>query len=1251
MTATPSDATASHATSPHATAPLSLAELRQLVQAADPAAILVEPRILRRVIKQDRRMAGLALFVPHRKTYVIQRERLQVIASRAELNVPVDVELPQKLILLADPSDDEPLDVLPRDDALYLYWRLLFHAQVHVEMEKRLADGALDAQVVFERIQEIGLLEFEEIRSVLQKDAMLLSPQDDQETYIEFVAVFLELRYFAEADLPLYFPAIRDWERIRELVSHDLKADELYHATRLHGAPTAIPRMREIHEFTGNEEADQRHSDPLQPSPPQYWRLLARAERQGALGNGVKAAILRTRAVRIALPDRVTETKLAAQAEIARLAGRLRDVLQLSSHEAQQWIDALQPLLEPASRGFIAKEARFLYDLQKVCVEHERGVYSIDLIEYVRSLGRRPLRRRLPLLREVLITKHLRTANYRLASARVSVAARERIAALLESAVDCIECQLRDRIRPSVTAVMDTVGLIPNNVPERVARRKLIEELLDGIVENGFITMGNLRDALSRNNLKLPDVAGVKELLRGDQLLRADRLLKQKLDGVYRAGAIYLRIPQTLSSLAFGTNYGRIVTQFVILPFGGSFLALEFLRHMFHSLVTAFAAKPPPAGPLAGRGSSSVDKTSVDAEASDADSPLSTNADSDAPSAVEGHERLAAASDAGAVTGKSVVKSSDSLAAVGPYGTSDRPVTDSEADSPSDLLFPINPPGETQAVVGADSSPAGGQAGQPSASLAFYGLVFLVGCLVLALIHRPAFRKRCLEGMLVVWRGLRLVLLEIPARCYRSRLVQRILHSHFYSVVRNYFLRPTAFTMVFAIVAWLWRKPWSFDATLNVFLGTNLFLNSPLGRYADEWVTDVVARTWHDVRMRIFGAVFQWVADVFHRLMENLERVLYAVDEWLRFRAGDSRLSVAYKAAMSVVWFAVTYVIRIYVTLLVEPQINPIKHFPVVTVSHKIMLPWSIVLTEYLAVPFEPFLGRFLANAFAGVTVFLMPGLFGFLVWELKENWRLYDSNRSSKLLPIRIGDHGESLVRLLRPGVHSGTAPKLFNRLRHVLRKSQRTGNWNAVNACRARRKNLERQVRRFVDREFCSLLEEGGFSDTFSLHCGEVRVANSRIEFVLRRSADIGPPLLVRFENHGHWLVASFTMPDWLRQLNAEDTRRFAVAMVGLLQAGAVELLENRLQQFIGIDFRWFSYSDTGLIVYPTESVQVQQHVPLSGDKDPSGRPQSGEIDVANVRLPEIPILLRDKSVRWSEWVATWNELLLPQKIATAE
>ncbi len=40
-------------------------------------------------------------------------------------------------------------------------------------------------------------------------------------------------------------------------------------------------------------------------------------------------------------------------------------------------------------------------------------------------------------------------------------------------------------------------------------------------------------------------------------------------------------------------------------------------------------------------------------------------------------------------------------------------------------------------------------------------------------------------------------------------------------------------------------------------------------------------------------------------------------------------------------WFFVAYVVRFCVNLLIEPQVNPIKHFPVVTVSHKLLWPFA----------------------------------------------------------------------------------------------------------------------------------------------------------------------------------------------------------------------------------------------------------------------------------------------------------------------
>ena len=112
------------------------------------------------------------------------------------------------------------------------------------------------------------------------------------------------------------------------------------------------------------------------------------------------------------------------------------------------------------------------------------------------------------------------------------------------------------------------------------------------------------------------------------------------------------------------------------------------------------------------------------------------------------------------------------------------------------------------------------------------------------------------------------------------------------------------------------------------------------------------------------------------------------------------------------------------------------------TVAAKIMLPFALTLTRIISAVLTPFLGSLLGNSFAAVTVFFLPGVFGFLVWELRSNWRLYEANRPEAIGPVAVGSHGETVVRFLRPGFHSGTLPKLFARLRRTLLRPGREGN-----------------------------------------------------------------------------------------------------------------------------------------------------------------------------------------------------------------
>src|SRR5207237_6509609 len=119
---------------------------------------------------------------------------------------------------------------------------------------------------------------------------------------------------------------------------------------------------------------------------------------------------------------------------------------------------------------------------------------------------------------------------------------------------------------------------------------------------------------------------------------------------------------------------------------------------------------------------------------------------------------------------------------------------------------------------------------------------------------------------------------------------------------------------------------------------------------------------------------------------------------------------------------------------------NPVKHFPVVTVSHKILLPLALsphpateasTVGQVLVDQFGLAVDR--ANFWAFWGIFCVPGIFGFIAWELMANWRLYRANRSEQLRPVMIGSHGETMRGLLRPGVHSGSVPKLFRKLRYA--------------------------------------------------------------------------------------------------------------------------------------------------------------------------------------------------------------------------
>lgn len=1119
---------------------LTLPGLEASLRARDPSVRLVLPRILRRVIVEDRELTTWGIRVPHRKSYAAGTDRLLEIAAREELGLAAGERAPARLILLPAPAP-EWLASHPPGDVLRRYWRLLFHTRVHVAMEDRVAAGRLGSAELRQRMHAIGPAVLAEARDVLAHDGFLLPPADDRELYIEFAAVYLELRLFVPGLLFRYFPVVERFEAIDAVLAEDIAAHDLFVATRPEGADPPVdgpePEAGDAWAIPENGEAmDPAWGEAVQsgtgasevgilpgPSgekslpgrslrvPWRFRRLWARANRASRVGNQVRAILLRTKAMRVAPPDQRVEARCVIQADVDRLATRLQAALDLQPDASPAWRDVLAAVARQAPRAAWSAEARLLYDLQKACVDHEREIHASDLVEWVLSLGRRPMKRPLPGQSDILMSTHLRSAQRRLPVVRLSAQHRRQLAELLRRGIRRVEERIRSRFRPEVHRVLDDVGLVPANLPERVARQKLVEELLDRIVERGYVTMGDFRDALSRNNLKLADFTGIADLLRGDPVLQADQRLATALDGVYRRGEFYLRWMQQLASLAFGTWVGRGLVRYAALPFVGAFVALAFLQHALDDWV-----------------------------------------------------------------------------------------------------------------------------GMEGVRIKTWELVAGLGLFLLCLLNVRVFRQLMWQGLKAVFHGVRLLVYDLPRWLLGLRWVQWLLRSRFARVMTRYGLKPALLTAL----AWsvLPRKDVSLGLSLGlaggIFLVVNLLLNSHLGRTAEEILAEAVVEAVRRFGWRPLMTLLALVMEVSKAALEAVERFLYAVDELLRFRSGESRLTLGFKAAGGAAWFLVTYVFRFAINVVIEPQINPIKHFPVVTVAHKVFLPFVAVLQAWLASA----MNEFLAWLVAFLISVSLPGICGFLVWELKESWRLYAANRRRCLAPVLIGSHGETMSRLLRRGLHSGTLPKRFARLRRAERAARQTGNWKRVRQHLHALHHLEEAVRRWVQREFVALLSASGLWRGGPLAVDGVRLATRSIQVEVACPRLQPGNLVLGFELRAGWLLAGIVRPGWITHLPPETQPALAAALLGLYRSAGADLLRQQIEAELPTVFS-YDLVPEGILVWPDPD--FQREVLYEMDYGPWIPPQQ----VRGPRPRRLPALERERlcfgqvEIPWDRWVTLWE------------
>jgi hypothetical protein len=785
-----------------------------------------------------------------------------------------------------------------------------------------------------------------------------------------------------------------------------------------------------------------------------------------------------------------------------------------------------------------AVEGRLLYRLQQAVVAFERPERTVDVATWMLSRGKREIVRKLPATREVRVARHIAVAAQAVRQVRISAPDRKLLDKLLRWASERAEHNTRVALRPRIRGVLDEVELVAQSDPERLGRDKLVEELLDQILDRGFLSFSLLRDAISRNQLKLNDLRGGRELMGGDALLKADARLATELDGIYDRSDCYLRALQKVSSLPFGTRIGRVITLYLVLPLGGSFVVLDAIGHLGSSMLGWFGA-----GPIR---------------------PLT-------------------------------LTSFLVLAAV--------------------ILAVIH------------SAPF----------RAFARQVFEILGLILATLFFRLPRAIATLPAVRSWLALpqvRLVLRRVVAPVLVALLV--------------YFLTPFRHRDLTLGIA----------AALGSFVAFSLLMGSRLGVWLEDFALEQLAPTWQVVSRQWMPGLFRLVARFFAALIDLLQRAMARVDELIRFREGQGPVVLVLKGAVGLVWAMVAYFVRLYVTLLVEPEFNPLKHFPVVTVAHKLMLPVTLSpqVLAALQVPLSPF-GPIVAGTFAGITIFLLPSVFGFLAWELKENYRLYRATRPDRLGAASFGPHGETMRGLLVAGLHSGTLPKHYERLRRAAQRDDEAAVANRLlgrtvaagrgegGLGRFRRgiRQVERSVRRFVERELLAPLVGARRWSFGEIHVTRLDLSSNRIRIELTCPALGSEPAELTFEEQSGVIVAGIPKPGFIPLLcdqSATGARLLENALAGFYQRAEVDLVREQIEAVLDAGAH-YDIAAEGLVVWPGRDYRTELVYRLDVRRGRTIKPRIrgiGPLHPARV-IDTRQLLYRAQNLSWIGWVGAWG------------
>jgi hypothetical protein len=448
------------------------------------------------------------------------------------------------------------------------------------------------------------------------------------------------------------------------------------------------------------------------------------------------------------------------------------------------------------------------------------------------------------------------------------------------------------------------------------------------------------------------------------------------------------------------------------------------------------------------------------------------------------------------------------------------------------------------------------------------------------------------------------------------------------------------------------KLPLALPVALATFLVSSFVIGSRFGWWFEGYVIEQFAPTWHVLSRQWLPGLFRFISRVFSTMMEGFQRAMYRIDDLLRFRRSRSFGLLVVAAGAGTLWAAAAYVIRFYMTLLVEPEINPLKHFPVVTVAHKILLPFLPDLENAFEAPLS-IMGPIVGASIAWVTAFLLPSVFGFLAWELKENYRLYQATRSERIQSARFGPSGETMRSLLVAGIHSGTLPKLYERLRRsAQRREELSGGLlrKAVQAVPAAedpayaqfREGLgaiERALYRFVERELLPPIAASRRWIMGYVAVSRIDLSSNRIRIQLSCPA-AGPEACdLTLEQLGGRIVAGMAKPGFVTELSKDQALLFENALAVFYHRCEIDLVREQIEAELG-GAAQYDVNEDGLCVWPDDSYQTELVYDLDAQRPRSLIPavQGARLARPARVLDSRRIVFHQQTISWAAWENAW-------------